>query len=759
MAYLSLKHLKQLVVVLLNVFIFQCVGQYAHAQNPYYDAIYLSNLEIDVDFNITLDEEGYEIINRYLKPNQAREQSVILLEWNNSGNPFFQIVQGEEEGEESIITQFSESAKGISSGLNVTNIADGLAKFLVERVKQELTITFFEKFKKELDEFEELKTLFPKTHLLLSSIGDEIYNFSGYINMLREAFQEDLKTIIPNLRTLLKSDMLQKYFEVNPTIKYILDNALLIAEDLQNGKHPGDVLTNLKNENLNDTTIRNFSPSIRLLDLFSQSLRSEKKERYWISSDELKLLTENKIAFRIYLGLIYQQSEGIEFKNKDGSGTKEFKIILDVIGKNADVYANNKEQLKAYIQTLISNAQRVDQSLKAIKEINDQEDQKSKYAEHYEFYNASIDLFEESLKIRSIPIIDSIANFDDSGFQKYFNIARIAGDLYLDVREKNYFSATLNLNSILEKTIFDYEAELTNVLEDELTETIKEVRVLKAEIGTANPENTFFKLKTFITDRADHKNRKAFADLKDYIENINIANNESINTKTAIGYLDKIDKDLEENKASIISLLLTRHKEVLPKLIKYGNMAASIAQAENSDEVKKIIESIALPAGSASIKKRSKSNVALNAYVGLSPGMERNGDTGDYKFNLGVNAPVGVAMSWGKYKLLNNNTYKEKGSNTVFLSLIDIGAVTSFRFGDSDTEELPEIKLENIFAPGIYYVRGLPKAPISIGLGGQLGPQLRKVSIDEASNSKATFSFRIFVAVDLPLLNFYTKSR
>ncbi|HEX9827792.1 MAG TPA: hypothetical protein VGA80_14430, partial [Flavobacteriaceae bacterium] len=366
----QLLKLNKLIKILVTTGFLLNVFYISYSQNPYYDAISLSKYELDTDGNIILtNDEGYEIINRYLIPAKNRTQNKISSKWDSTLNPFFGLVQGAEDAHGEVINLKQSKSYNIG-GLNVTNIADGLAKFLVKRTKEELSIAFFDKFQKELDSLEDLRILFPKTHSLLTSIGDEIYNFSGYTNMLRETFQEDLKTIIPNLRILLNSGQLDHYLTINPTIKVIFNNALLIAENLQNGVHPGDVLTDLKNENLNDRTIRNLSPSIQVLDLVSQSLRSKQKERYWISSDSLKLLIEDETTFKIYLGLIYQQSEGIEFENKYGNGTIKFKTILDSLGSKVQEYKNNVEPLKAYINKLVANAERVDRSLKAIKNID-----------------------------------------------------------------------------------------------------------------------------------------------------------------------------------------------------------------------------------------------------------------------------------------------------------------------------------------------------------------------------------------------------
>jgi len=262
---------------------------------------------------------------------------------------------------------------------------------------------------------------------------------------------------------------------------------------------------------------------------------------------------------------------------------------------------------------------------------------------------------------------------------------------------------------------------------------------------------------------------KNFKEVENLGIGVNLANTDKV--WDILDTLNEVYLNVNEGKYNALILDLSKlltdilgddEFEWKDKLIKYGTFIANVANASTSDEVESAIESIALPVGSASIKKRTKFNVSLNAYLGLSPGIEHNGALDEYKFSLGISAPIGIATSWGHCKRKNKDCKceKEGGSSTLFVSLIDIGAVTNYRFGNSETEKLPEIKLENIFAPGVYYVYGFPKAPISLGLGGQLGPQLRTVTNDLLTlDNKLSFSFKFFIAVDIPLLNFYTRSR
>lgn len=657
-----------------------------------------------------------------------------------------------------------KSLSGSIGGLNVTNLADGLAKFLVERSKQELNIAFFDKFKGELNKYEEIRILFPRTRDMLNLIGDEIYNISAYTNMLREGFEEDLKNIIPNLRNLIDSDVLTKYLDLNSTVKFILINGLLIAEELQNGNHPGDIISGIGERNPSDVPIKNFSPTIKVLDIFSQSLRSKQNEKYWISADSLKLLFKDKITFKIYLGLIWQRSENIDFEDNTGA-ISSFRSILGSIYADYDA---NEAEVVSYLKNLMLKAERVDQSLKTIKELNNQQGSKSNYSEHYDFYQASISLLKQGLEITKIPLIRDNFTIDLTKANNFFEISNALGDLYLDVREKNYFSAAINLNLVLEKSVKKYGGDIDKVRNQ--LETIQ-----KALEGAQASDFTDFK-----NEVGNLVGLSVDFDLSNSASLLSLNNRVSALTSTNFDVgKEEVVKGLE----ALVSGISKTNKliENLPQILKYSNLAASIVKAQSSDEVKQVIESVALPAGSASIKKNTKFNIALNSYVGLSWGEENLRNVPDGMGNdnaiFGITAPTGVNFSWGGQK--------SASSFSVLLNVIDVGALVSYRFQSSkeimiqdednpgtmemakaEIEELPEIKLKNIFAPGGYIIWGLPKWPVSLGAGGQLGPQLRQISITPTDEPAPTLElessawrWQIFFAVDIPLINFYTKSR
>jgi hypothetical protein len=197
---------------------------------------------------------------------------------------------------------------------------------------------------------------------------------------------------------------------------------------------------------------------------------------------------------------------------------------------------------------------------------------------------------------------------------------------------------------------------------------------------------------------------------------------------------------------------------------KYGNFAVSVIKAKSNSDMLAALDAAALPVGSYRIKRNSYGNISLNAYVGPFAGAEWYpnpksvpNNVKQWALNTGFTAPVGIAFSWGGRHSSSFN-YKLKGnSNTIFISVLDVGAVTAFRLTNDSAATLPSFKLQNVVAPGAYFIYGCPKLPLSIGAGGQYGPQLRSLS-DGATVLPSAISFRIFAAIDIPFFDFYTRT-
>jgi hypothetical protein len=202
-------------------------------------------------------------------------------------------------------------------------------------------------------------------------------------------------------------------------------------------------------------------------------------------------------------------------------------------------------------------------------------------------------------------------------------------------------------------------------------------------------------------------------------------------------------------------------KNTLLNLVKYGSFMASVATAKSSDEVEAAIEAFALPVGSSRIKRETPFNVALNGYAGFFYGHEYiSGIRDKLAFNsYGVTAPVGVSISIGQRQLLNPFSSKGHSSYSLFISLIDVGAIAAYRISNDTVAQVPTIQLKDIFSPGAFLSIGIPKTPLSLNLGAQFGPNLRKVKNAQNDYASKTYTrLSVSLCVDIPIFNFYTKT-
>lgn len=214
----------------------------------------------------------------------------------------------------------------------------------------------------------------------------------------------------------------------------------------------------------------------------------------------------------------------------------------------------------------------------------------------------------------------------------------------------------------------------------------------------------------------------------------------------------------EEYTSALIHTLFVIEK-ILPQgefycerqlILKYGTFIATSVAAKTPQEVSDAIAAFALPPGSSAMKKYAKFSIALNAFVGLSGGQEVLQSLGP-KAYYAVATPIGVTFNMG---------FKNYGSLGILASLVDIGALTALRFQDDSANELPDLRFENVLAPGGYLVYTVPKYPIAIGVGAQLGPNLRTVTNTNLGISQTNgWRWGAFIAVDIPIVSLYNSNQ
>ncbi|RPI16630.1 MAG: hypothetical protein EHM58_11400 [Ignavibacteriae bacterium] len=181
--------------------------------------------------------------------------------------------------------------------------------------------------------------------------------------------------------------------------------------------------------------------------------------------------------------------------------------------------------------------------------------------------------------------------------------------------------------------------------------------------------------------------------------------------------------------------------------IKYGSFLASIANATTSDDVENAIEAFALPPGSFTMKRKVSMNIGLNGYLG---GFFGGGISNGTKSRMyGMTAPIGVELStgFGCFSL------------GLFLPVMDIAASVSYSLINDTSQTRNDFSWNDIVSPGAYCTIGISRDfPFSLGFGVQYGPILSKFA-DNESAKKRIFRWSTFIALDIPLFNFYTKPK
>jgi hypothetical protein len=600
-------------------------------------------------------------------------------------------------------------------GLDVTNLANGVAQLMIDRAKQELTIRFFNKFQQFMDENPEAQSLFPKTKEVFLHLLS--YQYPAMLPAMQTAFFDDLKGLPMHIDDLLELDRYKELLRTMPEVRVAI-HSLGIVQDLTTGKYnTAEVIAAFSqlaewNDLHASATIKNMGNAISTAAVFSQSLLNDPavsgNNSTWIKGDELKTLTRDTILFRIYMGLVWQEIN-----------TKNIQFVVDSNIIRADTVIARQRDNLLFFSTIVSDLG--ESGIQVDKIRTDLEKKKadtSSFAkaltndDYYSYVNAAIDVIDNAFAIAG--------KFDNRiNVTEYTAMARTANNLYRDIYRQNYSDAVLNtvtmLNSIslLVKHSDQVETVITMINND----------AAGAQLGIRS-----------LKDVGDKK----IADMTVLI-NHGAPIGPSLRALIAYYYAQKLGT-------------------VMDKVKDYGLFMANIVNAKTPDDVEAALNNAILPVGSSSIKKNTTFNISIQSYLGVFARLNNAKPGLNIAWNdaWGVTAPIGINFSWGLHG---------KGSISAFGSLFDLGAIVDYRLKQDSvangsgqqtavTEKDYKVELGQLFSPGIHVVYGLPwNWPISIGVGGQYGPGLSKISGGQAVINNPYWRWNAFVAVDLPFFN------
>ena len=152
----------------------------------------------------------------------------------------------------------------------------------------------------------------------------------------------------------------------------------------------------------------------------------------------------------------------------------------------------------------------------------------------------------------------------------------------------------------------------------------------------------------------------------------------------------------------------------------YTKLMASIILAEDSDDIKDALNSVAMKKGGYLVRQKSAFSATVTFYPGIAYGWEtlKSNDglpntTGTY---TGATLPIGVELAAG-------TNAKPVGAVGLFIQLLDLGAVLNYSL-ENDNDGVatnPEFGFEQVFSPGAYATFHITNNPITLGAGAKIG--------------------------------------
>ncbi|KAA5536779.1 hypothetical protein F0919_03665 [Taibaiella lutea] len=689
----------------------------------------------------------------------------------------------------SFLGSFPTSPSSVISsigGIDVTNIANGVAMLMIDRAKQELTISFFNRFQDYSKKHPEFQVLFPKTtdnliHLLA-------YKYPEMLPALRSSFFEDLDKLPIHLDDVLELPRYKELLANFPEIRVAVRTVRLIQEIETGESNAAEVLTQFASfkewtePNTSDAFF-NFGNTVKLADIISQSLRYKSDfgtqtnidSTIHINNDTIITIINKRISssdtgkrkvdsmvrftitsYQLASNIISSDTNTMINISQNTSQSNNEKRIW-ITAKQAKMLIEDDTLFKIYLGLILERVKKENIEWRTEKDtisfaniMNENAGRiflfQSKISEFIVLANA-IDKVTDSLeaKIKShvafteddyFDYIDGSMNVIEYAFSfaalfdstldvsAYTNIARNANDLYRHVYKKEYTQALSDAIEIIGDAakLID-KRQYTGLMRTvPVSDTVAMQKAMKTNSFSMTEKQHFDS--TYAGRAVD----SAVINKIYYIVNAQ----------------DKLQALID----------------VLSSLNKYGLFMANMIDAKTPEEVQYVLDNAILPVGSSSIKKHACFNVSIQSYLGAYyrfAGKDHPIDNA-WDDRFGVTAPIGISVSHG---------FNKGGSLSVFASLFDIGAIVDYQL-QKDTvitsatqtgtaiQKDYSIKLQQIISPGFYLVYGAPwNIPLALGAGAQYGPGLGKIDLgtNDLLERNPSWRFNVFLAVDLPFFN------
>lgn len=327
---------------------------------------------------------------------------------------------------------------------------DGLSRFLAKRIKEELTLNAIQNIQAYLADKEkhpylyELEVVLPTTITYLQSFdADQLLKFS---DDLKQYIEEDLNHLVDNAANLRYTPRVAALIAQNPDLDFIFEG-LEIVDQVTQIKSPVDYVEILSNgRNINRWrkeeagARKSIAEGLQLAAMLAHSLTIiENAEVQFVTTDFMATYGSQLDFAYLYFGFLHQQNiKYYDIKYKTTSGDQYITHFVSSTDK-VEEYHNF---LKHELIPVVKNAERLHDQLIAIKKTSKNEDS-LQYAPVHQLVEDLVS-FAEEVSVSGDWILHKLDATTLGKAEKltpYFETARMANNITLDLYEKRYTNA------------------------------------------------------------------------------------------------------------------------------------------------------------------------------------------------------------------------------------------------------------------------------------------------------------------------------
>ena len=200
----------------------------------------------------------------------------------------------------------------------------------------------------------------------------------------------------------------------------------------------------------------------------------------------------------------------------------------------------------------------------------------------------------------------------------------------------------------------------------------------------------------------------------------------------------------------------------------WSGFTSGVVSATNSQEINTVISRYAAPPSSFIEKRTNPFAISVSGMPGLFTGIEKIDDksaeptsttyTPDNSFHTTVGLSLPIGLDFTRSITSQQRIDKHKGAYSIglFVQLIDLGSMLNYRLTTNANTLPDQVRLKDIFSPGAMLNAGFPNTPLTIGIGYQYAPALRRISKDNQDAPLLnTHRWQIRVAYDIPLFRIF----